>query len=95
MTDLLSMLKQLRRPTLLIEAARLGTSDYRRETALRRLLGGLRAPASGPALCALLDIESALDDQRRCDDAGYSPARHVDVLIAIMGEARLLRHADG
>lgn len=91
MTDLLSMLNQLRRPRILIEAARFGLAEYRRETALRRLLGDARLPGNGAALAALMEIEDTLDEQRRRHDAGYSATRHVDVMIAIMGEARLMR----
>lgn len=91
MTDLLTRLEQLRRPSLLIQAARIGMLDYDRDTALRRQLGWTRAPGSGAALSALMEIEDALNEQRRNGDAGYSPARHVEVMIAIMGEARLLR----
>jgi len=93
MTDLLTLLNRLRRPKLLIQAARFGMIDYRRETALRRLLGCAGLPGNGAALAALMEIEDALDEQRRGDDAGYSARRHVDVMIAIMGEARLMRAA--
>lgn len=93
MTDPLSMLNQLRRPPLLIEAARLGLADYRRDAALRRHLGLLRPPAGAAALLALIEAEAEIDRERRCGGAGYSPARHVDILIAMMGEARLMRAA--
>jgi hypothetical protein len=36
----------------------------------------------------LLETEAALDEERRLAASGYSPARHVEVLIAMMGEAR-------
>ncbi|WP_111732764.1 DUF6477 family protein [Roseovarius amoyensis] len=91
MTNPLSMLNQLHRPPLLIEAARLGLPDYHREMALRRHLGIMRPPSVAAALLALIEIEAEIDRERRCGGAGYSPARHVDVLIAMMGEARLMR----
>ena len=91
MTNPLSMLNQLRRPPLLIEAARLGLADYHREMALRRHLDIMRPPSVAAALLALIEIEAEIDRERRCGGAGYSPARHVDVLIAMMGEARLMR----
>ena len=89
--DVLSQLKDLRRPRLLIQAARLGTDDYRRETHLRRHLGYGVLPRHGAALMQLIEKESILNAMRRKGDAGYSIADHVDVLIAIMAEARLLR----
>lgn len=91
MTDLFSMLSQLRRPRLLIQAARAGSEDYRRDPHLHRLLGQGQLPKSGDALMRLMDIEDALN-QLRCARAGsYSLVAHVDVLIAMMGEARLAR----
>lgn len=91
MQDLLSMMNTLRRPRLLIRAARFGADEYRRDRHLRRLLGYGALPRSAPALMQLMDLERTLDDQRRSSDAAYSITRHVDVLIAMMGESRLLR----
>lgn len=91
MQDILSQLGNLRRPRLLIRTARLGAEDYRREAHLSRHLGYGRLPRSGEALMHLMEIEAVLDEQRRDQDASYSLVRHVDVLIAMMGEARLLR----
>ena len=91
MTDIFSFLNTLRRPHLLIRAARIGVDEYRRDPHLRRLLGYGTLPRSGAALMRLVEIESELNTQRREEDAGYSAMRHVEVLIAMMGEARLLR----
>ena len=91
MTDLFTMLNQLRRPRLLIQAARAGSEEYRRDPHLRRLFGHGRLPKSGDALMRLMDIESELNQQRREGVGGYSLVAHVDVLIAMMREARLAR----
>ena len=91
MQDILTTLDRLRRPRLLIRAARFGELDYRREADLRRHLGYGRLPRSGEALVRLIEIEAEMNARRKVDDAGYSPARHVDILIAMMGEARLMR----
>ncbi|MEZ5715126.1 MAG: DUF6477 family protein [Paracoccaceae bacterium] len=93
MTDLFAMLDRLRRPRLLIQAARAGCADYRREPHLRRLFGPSPVPRTGAALIRLIEMEDMLDQQRRQGDGGYSLVAHVDVLIAMMGEARLLRLA--
>lgn len=95
MQDVLSMLSSLRRPRLLIRAARIGARDYVRDRHLRRLLGYGTLPRPAQALMQLIDVEQAMNDQRRADDAGYSLPRHVDVLIAMMGEAQLLRALQG
>lgn len=91
MIDLPSLLSARHRPRLLVRAARLGARDYRRAAHLPRLLGYGPLPASGPALLRLLEVEEDHDSQRRAGDAGYALARHLDVLIAIVGEAELLQ----
>lgn len=91
MLDVLSMLGSLRRPRLLIRAARIGASEYRRERHLQRILGYGAVPRSAAALLRLIEIEQDHNQRRKEGDAGYSLARHLDVLIAMMGEANLLR----
>jgi hypothetical protein len=91
MQDILTRLETLRRPRLLIRAARFGLEAYRRQPHLRRQLGAGPVPGSAQALVRMSEIEAELDAQRRCGGSGYCPARHVDVLIAMMGEARILR----
>lgn len=93
MKDILTTLNTLRRPRLLIRAARIGAAEYRRTAHLGRHLGYGILPRSGPALMRLIEIEQDLNEQRTTKDAGYSASRHVDVLIAMMGEARILRAA--
>lgn len=93
MQDVLSYLSQLNRPRLLVRAARIGTQDYRREVHLPRLLGVAQSPKSGDALLRLSEIESNLNEKRLAQDASYSLTKHVDILIAIVAEARILRAA--
>lgn len=91
MNDILHRLDGLRRPRLLIRTARIGAEDYRRDIHLPRLLGHGGLPRNAPALERLMDMEAGLDLSRRDGEAGYSTIRHVEVMIAMMGEARLLR----
>lgn len=91
MQDILSRLNAIHRPHLLMRAARIGADNYRRSIHLRRLLGFDVLPRSGAALIQLIDIEAELNAQRKMADAGYSLIRHVEVLIAMIGEARLVR----
>ena len=92
MQDILSRLNSLHRPSLLIRAARAGADDYHRDTHLARLLGyGQKTPRSGPALMRLMEMEAEVNAQRLGGDTAYSLVRHVDLLIAMMAEARLLR----
>ncbi|MFV2033900.1 MAG: DUF6477 family protein [Halocynthiibacter sp.] len=89
MTDLMSMLKSLHRPRLLIRAARFGLSDYSRDRDLRRIVKQPKLPSPGGAVVTLMSEERLLEDKRQSGDAAYSIARHVEILIALMAEARL------
>lgn len=93
MQDLLSMLNALHRPQLLMRAARIGAENYSRTVHLPRLLGYGMLPRHGAALVKLMEIEAEQEEKRVTSDAGYSLVGHVDVLIAMVGEARVLRAA--
>lgn len=90
MNDLAVIVQGLRRPRLLVQAARHGLGDYKRSRVLQRLvrLGG--SPGPQRAVNALLPVEAHLEQARKSGDASYNPARHVEVLIALLGEVRLL-----
>ncbi|MFN3845939.1 MAG: DUF6477 family protein [Paracoccaceae bacterium] len=88
MSDFRALLSNLRRPRLLMHAARFGVSDYRRERDLKRLID---LPASPEvAVTRLLTEEGKLEENRQRGDAGYSIARHIEVLIALLAESRLV-----
>ena len=89
MTEFATILAALRRPKILIRAARAGVADYPRERDLKRLLRG-RGAASTQALSSLLDEEGRLEAIRSAGEATYNLQRHVAVLTAILAEARLL-----
>lgn len=93
LTDLFSALNRLRRPRLLIRAARHGLADYNRSRDLARLFRGTPLPPPARAVAALIEAEAELEAIRCEGRAGYSVARHVDVLIALMGEARAIPRA--
>lgn len=83
----------LRRPRLLVQAARAGQSDYRRDRVLSRLMPGARPSGAAATLRRLMDMEQGLETARRAGDVTYPVIRHVEVLIALMAEARLLAAA--
>lgn len=93
MKNILAQLHDIRRPGLLIRAARIGAQEYHRGTHLSRLIGDTPPASGGAALMQLMELEVEINECRKNEWAGYSPARHVDILIAMMGEARLLRQA--
>ncbi len=81
-------LATLRRPPLLVRAARCGVARFNRSATLTRLFGGSAPARPGAALADLLEIEAECDVARRAGDASYSIAAHVEILIALMAEAR-------
>ena len=89
MQDLMTMITTLRRPRLLARAAKFGAQDYNRDRHLQRIMGYGTLPVSGAAIIHLMELERDLNEQRKQDDAAYSLVRHLDVLIALLGEARL------
>ena len=90
MSDLMQILSTLRRPRLLIRAARFGMNDYNRERDLKRLTHAASVPNPKLAVSNLIDQEARLENFRKSGDATYSVSRHVEILIALMAEARLL-----
>ena len=93
MLDLFDRLSEMRRPRLLIRAARIGTPHYCRQRHLPRLLGDYSAQKPSRLIEHLIEKEQKLDLQRCNNDPGYSIAHHINVLIALIGEAHLTPHA--
>ena len=90
MLDLISLARRLKRPGLLVRAARFQLDHYRRDAMLCRLLRVDETPRSGPAVIELLELEAMLDAQREANAADYDLVRHINTLTAIMGEAQIL-----
>ena len=86
--------RTLKRARLLVSAARFAQAGYQREATLRVVLRGHpNGPLPGPlmAMVLLLEIEAQLEELRQAHDAGWSAARHVSVLAALMAEAQALQ----
>ena len=88
--DFAAVLAALRRPKILVRAARAGVVEYRRDRDLKRILRLPRAAAPRQAIDRLLAEESRLEETRAAGEATYSIQRHVAVLTALLAEARLL-----
>ena len=93
MTDQLERFTRLRRPRLLVRAARFGLPEYSRNRDLKRILKVSRAPNPMAAVDQLLDQEARLEEARLTKDATYNVTRHVDVLICLMAEVQVLNPA--
>ncbi|MCX8508197.1 MAG: DUF6477 family protein [Rhodobacteraceae bacterium] len=90
MPDLLQLVSDLKRPQLLIRAARAGLADYNRNRDLKRLMRSQTLPHADQAIARLLAEEEQMEATRKRGDAGYSFARHIELLIAVIAEARLI-----
>lgn len=77
---------RLRRPKLLVRAARAGLPGWRRQRDLQKLLKSDELPPTGKVLPRLYAEERRLDLARRENDAEYDLHRHIMVLIAILAE---------
>lgn len=90
MKDVISLVNGLKRPKLLVRASKFGADDYNRTYHLNRILNRNNTPKSGEAILQLLDIEDMCNTAREDKDPAYRLIQHVDVLIALIGETRLL-----
>lgn len=90
MQDIVTRALSLKRHSLLVEAAQSVGPDYPHGRLLRRLVGAEFSTRPIRALVCLLDQEAEHEARRRSGDAGYSPRKHIEVLVAVIAEARSL-----
>lgn len=91
MTDADAILSKLRRPNLLIKAARFGAKRYKRKKHLKSASpNGLRMDQSA-LLKDLMEKENDLEWNRRAGTSDYNLKRHVLVLSALLAEAKRAR----
>ena len=93
MTDIHSHMSALRRPRILVRAAKFGLSDYVRDRDLKRMFAPDAPPRPGQAVQPLIDREAEIEAGRQAGGAAYSAARHVEVLTALIAETRLAADA--
>lgn len=84
-----SILSSLKRPKILINAARLGMADYDRDADLRFIAKTSQTPSHETALETLLTREGELEDNRKNAQESYSVHDHIRVLTALLAEVRL------
>lgn len=90
MSNIYEVLTTIKRPGMLVRAARHGLEEYNRDKHLHRLIGERKTPNPQAIANLLFDLEQDHESRRRAKDAGYNPRRHIDVLCALMAEARFL-----
>lgn len=91
MKDINSHINALKRPALLVRAARHGAETYHRNAHLSRYIDLDPLPGPGVALMQLFEIEKEMNAARRLKTGTYTPSNHIDVLAAIIAEAQLWR----
>ncbi len=90
MTHPLTVLSSLRRPRLLVRAARHGLADYNRKRDLARLTGQSPRASSARVVESLIVQEEELEEVRKSGDNSYRVSQHIELLVALMAECRLL-----
>jgi hypothetical protein len=91
MKDINSHINDLRRPKLLVRAARHGIDTYNRTVHLARFIDLHPLPGPGVALMKLFDSEREMNEARLAKSSTYVPSQHISILTAIMAETHLMR----
>ena len=89
--DILQDVVALKRPSMLVRAAKEGALGYRRKAHLRRYFGEHQQRCGADLLKKIMQLEAEQNVQRKAVQAEYSITQHVDILIALIGEAQILR----
>ncbi len=77
----------MERPRLLARAARRAARLYRRARDLPGAVPGLLSREEGEIVARLAAAEARCEAERRAGAAGYRPARHLQILAALLAEA--------
>jgi hypothetical protein len=93
MTDIATQMTAMRRPRILVRAAKFGLSDYVRDRDLKRMFAPEAPPRPGLAVAPLIAREAEIEAVRQAGSAAYSAVRHVEVLTALIAETRLAAEA--
>lgn len=80
----------LQRPALMVEAANFCAARYERERDLPGAVPGLLGRRTDTILSRLLAAEHQCEEERRARSAAYRPARHLQILAALLAEAGAL-----
>ena len=77
------------RPRILVTTAQFGAKRYHRNRDLPGAVPGLLAQPDDRILPKLAEVEAQCEADRRAKSAAYRPAKHVQVLAALLAETRL------
>ena len=94
MTQALRTLSRIKRPKLLLAAARNAKNLCNREKLLSELLKNEPAVTGEKALARLMAAEEQLNEQRKAHNANYQPSRHVMIMAALLIEAAIVQNKE-
>lgn len=83
------------RPQLLVRTAKIGARLYIRQRDLPGAVPGLLAQPEHRILPQLIEAELKNERERRSKMASYRPARHLQILSALLAEAAAQAKASG
>jgi len=75
------------RPKILVKTAKIGARMYTRQRDLPGAIPGLLSQPPETILPRLVEAEAQCEAARRARSASYRPARHVQILSALLAEA--------
>lgn len=78
---------EMLRPKLLVRTARIGARMYSRARDLPGAIPGLLSQPAEQILPRLIEAEARCEDERRVHSAAYRPAKHVQILAALLAES--------
>lgn len=85
--DLIARTFPMSRPTILVKTARFATRMYQRQRDLPGAVPGLLAQPQSRIVPKLIEVEARCEEDRVTGSAAYRPARHLQVLSALLAEA--------
>jgi hypothetical protein len=91
MQSIQDQVQRLKRPKLMVKAARISADTFNRKVRLPHLLERGTCPAVGEAIMQLLNLEGEANALRHLDDPNYSYEHHISLLAAIIAETNLLQ----
>ena len=83
------------RPRMLVKTAKIGARLYRRQRDLPGAIPGLLAQPEHRIIPRLIEAELKCERERRAASPGYRPARHLQILSALLAETRDQAKASG
>lgn len=93
MSEIHTQLPSLRRPRVLVRAAKDAALRYDRSKYLNKLGAGSPATTEHGFLAWLIAEETALESARKTRQQAYDPAAHILTLSAVMAEISAARRA--